>query len=361
MSADRASRSIRRDPRPTPRIVAAAPAPGERLRAVRRGDRRRARPRRRPRAAQPACAPAAAATCCSRPRAPAAGASGPSRPLPRLPRRRLSPAQWDALQIPVSVAFFFVNSTLEQVAAFYPSPAGATESLLPLDTWDEVVAANPELATLHPGRRGVPRPRRRTATARRSASSCRSTPATSSSASCAGCGGASTAAPRRAARSTSSSTGVRARAGSGERASSFEVLGRPRRALRRAADAHASSCGSPSRSGQPVHAVALQCQIRIEPQRRRYEPTRRTRLVELFGETRAVGRDAAAVPVDPRRHHRHRLHRRRPRSTCRALHLRLRGRRHQVPPRRSTTARSRSCCCSPGTAFAREATARRER
>ena len=62
----------------------------------------------------------------------------------------LSPGQWDGLQIPVSVAFFFLNSTLERVAAFYPSPAGATESLLSLDTWDEVVAANPDLATLLP-------------------------------------------------------------------------------------------------------------------------------------------------------------------------------------------------------------------
>ena len=50
----------------------------------------------------------------------------------------------------MSVAFFFVNSTLDRVAAFYPSPAGATESLLSLDTWDEVVAANPDLATLQP-------------------------------------------------------------------------------------------------------------------------------------------------------------------------------------------------------------------
>ena len=63
---------------------------------------------------------------------------------------QLSPGQWDGLQIPVSVAFFFLNSTMERVAAFYPSPAGATESLLSLDTWDEVVAANPGLATLLP-------------------------------------------------------------------------------------------------------------------------------------------------------------------------------------------------------------------
>jgi hypothetical protein len=63
---------------------------------------------------------------------------------------RLSAAQWDALQIPVSIAFFFVNSTIERVAAFYPSPAGATESMLELDVWEEILAANPELGTLVP-------------------------------------------------------------------------------------------------------------------------------------------------------------------------------------------------------------------
>jgi hypothetical protein len=62
----------------------------------------------------------------------------------------LSPTHWDALQIPVSVAFFFINSTLERVAAFYPGPAGATESLLPLDTWADLVATNPALETLEP-------------------------------------------------------------------------------------------------------------------------------------------------------------------------------------------------------------------
>ena len=59
----------------------------------------------------------------------------------------LSPGQWDDLQIPVSVAFFFRNSALDRVAAFYPSPAGATESpARRSSTWDEVVAANPVLA-----------------------------------------------------------------------------------------------------------------------------------------------------------------------------------------------------------------------
>ncbi len=36
------------------------------------------------------------------------------------------------------------------MAAFYPGPAGATESLLPLDTWADLVAGEPVLATLLP-------------------------------------------------------------------------------------------------------------------------------------------------------------------------------------------------------------------
>jgi hypothetical protein len=66
------------------------------------------------------------------------------------PGFRLDEGRWEALQIPVRVAFFFHNSDLGQVAAFYPSPAGATESLLPLDAWADVVAANPALAELAP-------------------------------------------------------------------------------------------------------------------------------------------------------------------------------------------------------------------
>jgi hypothetical protein len=57
-------------------------------------------------------------------------------------------AQWDALEIPVGLAFFFRNSRLGQMVAFYPGPAGATESELPLAAWDAMVAANPALATV---------------------------------------------------------------------------------------------------------------------------------------------------------------------------------------------------------------------
>lgn len=38
-------------------------------------------------------------------------------------------------------------------------------------------------------------------------------------------------------------------------------------------------------TGTPIHTIALRTQIRIEPQRRRYEPAEVQRLLELFGET----------------------------------------------------------------------------
>lgn len=38
-------------------------------------------------------------------------------------------------------------------------------------------------------------------------------------------------------------------------------------------------------SGATVHAFALRCQIRIEPQRRRYTPAEAARLTDLFGDT----------------------------------------------------------------------------
>lgn len=66
------------------------------------------------------------------------------------PNFALTDIQWEALQIPVGIAFFFENSQMSQSVAFYPSPAGATESLLPLDTWAEIVAANPLLQTMAP-------------------------------------------------------------------------------------------------------------------------------------------------------------------------------------------------------------------
>ena len=66
----------------------------------------------------------------------------------RLRALRVGPDFWERLQIPVKLAFFFENSDAQRVVAFYPGPAGATESLLPLDAWREMVEANPALGAI---------------------------------------------------------------------------------------------------------------------------------------------------------------------------------------------------------------------
>lgn len=58
---------------------------------------------------------------------------------------RLGSGDWEDMQIPVRIAFFFRSSATGAVTAFYPSPAGATESLLDVGAWDRVVASNPAL------------------------------------------------------------------------------------------------------------------------------------------------------------------------------------------------------------------------
>jgi hypothetical protein len=63
---------------------------------------------------------------------------------------RVTDAQWDALRLPINLAFFCRSSVTTEVAAYYPSPAGATESLLPLDAWCELTQENPVLAELAP-------------------------------------------------------------------------------------------------------------------------------------------------------------------------------------------------------------------
>lgn len=68
----------------------------------------------------------------------------------RLGAAVLTEGQWDQAQVPVDLAFFFFNTSLGRTVAFYPSPAGATESLLSLETWQEVERANPVLAGLTP-------------------------------------------------------------------------------------------------------------------------------------------------------------------------------------------------------------------
>ena len=75
----------------------------------------------------------------------------------RVPRRitlladyALTDEQWEALAIPIDLAFFLHSSPAGQVVAVYPSPAGATESLLHLEAWDDIAAGHPRLRALEP-------------------------------------------------------------------------------------------------------------------------------------------------------------------------------------------------------------------
>jgi hypothetical protein len=75
----------------------------------------------------------------------------------RVPRRlwylqgfAMSDAQWESLAIPVNMAFLHTSAPAGTIRAFYPSPAGATESMLTLEGWDEMVAENPILSRMVP-------------------------------------------------------------------------------------------------------------------------------------------------------------------------------------------------------------------
>lgn len=67
----------------------------------------------------------------------------------RVPRRirylsnfKLADVQWESLLIPIGMAFFFHSSAAGRVVALYPSPAGATESLLDFESWTEILKSN---------------------------------------------------------------------------------------------------------------------------------------------------------------------------------------------------------------------------
>lgn len=84
---------------------------------------------------------------------PGAGGGGYRRVPDRYlsdPDFSLTDSQWDALQIPVGIAFFLNNSSQNKIVACYPSPAGATESELELEAWTSGVGAGRLGAELEP-------------------------------------------------------------------------------------------------------------------------------------------------------------------------------------------------------------------
>ena len=75
----------------------------------------------------------------------------------RVPRRILSlpdfvltDMHWNSLMLPIQLAFFLNSTPDKRLVALYPSPAGATESQLPLDSWNEIVENNPVLKKMQP-------------------------------------------------------------------------------------------------------------------------------------------------------------------------------------------------------------------
>lgn len=63
---------------------------------------------------------------------------------------QMTDAEWEGLALPINLAFFFFNTPARKMVAMYPSPAGATESLLPLASWQTLVDNNRVLQSLEP-------------------------------------------------------------------------------------------------------------------------------------------------------------------------------------------------------------------
>ena len=221
----------------------------------------------------------------------------------------LDDARWDSLRIPVDVVFFFHQSGAEHPLAFYPGPGGATESELDLRAWVDVIRENPVLGHLEERRRGgaaaaarrcvllPPRADRRLLRAGRHRPALldrtRWRP-----------GGVAgdRGVLRRARRPGERRAPGRRRAvtGTDERrmnpaAGADGVPARRRRRrlhlhrggrgpLRRRTDDRAQDAVPTERSGVRVHAVALRCQVRVEPLRRRYSDHEAARVVDLFGD-----------------------------------------------------------------------------
>ncbi len=67
-----------------------------------------------------------------------------------LPDFRLPDTAWEGLHLPIDLAFFLHSTAAGRVIALYPSPAGATESLVPLDAWQMLAEDNPLLRDFQP-------------------------------------------------------------------------------------------------------------------------------------------------------------------------------------------------------------------
>lgn len=74
----------------------------------------------------------------------------------RVPKRILklenfvfSDAEWDAMTVPINMAFFLRGQADESIA-LYPSPAGVMQSMIPLSSWTDLTRSDPSLASVQP-------------------------------------------------------------------------------------------------------------------------------------------------------------------------------------------------------------------
>ena len=67
-----------------------------------------------------------------------------------LPDFDLGDGEWQRLRVPVGMAFVLLDSSVDQPRAYYPSPMGATQTLLEPEDWQAVTDRNPILGSLRP-------------------------------------------------------------------------------------------------------------------------------------------------------------------------------------------------------------------
>jgi Family of unknown function (DUF5947) len=70
------------------------------------------------------------------------------RDIRHLSEFNMSDAEWENLALPINLAFFFYSTPQQKMSAMYPSPAGATESLLPLTAWTSLAEKNSTLTRM---------------------------------------------------------------------------------------------------------------------------------------------------------------------------------------------------------------------
>lgn len=68
----------------------------------------------------------------------------------RLSKFHVTDSEWESMQLPIDIVFFFLNGDGDRATAIYPGPAGAMESALSAHAWDNLLTIDPSLADMAP-------------------------------------------------------------------------------------------------------------------------------------------------------------------------------------------------------------------